>query len=84
LVCFKALDCIFRLAAVPGTAIRASIAWAIELTRANDRNEVAARLADRIITGHATASGALAQQSARWQEDGWILRHISDADVPHG
>ena len=47
---------------------------------ANDRNDVAARLADRIVVGHASPEGALAQQCLRWLADGFVLRHIEDAD----
>ncbi|MDP1648875.1 MAG: hypothetical protein Q8M01_11855 [Rubrivivax sp.] len=47
-----------------------------------DRNDFAARLADRIVVGHASLDGTLARQCARWLTDGLLLRHIDDADVP--
>ena len=47
---------------------------------ANDRNDIAARLADRIVVGHASPEGTLARQCARWLADGLVLRHIDDAD----
>ena len=46
---------------------------------ANDRNDIAARLADRIVVGHASPEGTLARQCARWLADGLVLRHIDDA-----
>ena len=49
---------------------------------ANERNEIAARLADRIVVGHASPDGTLARQYARWLADGLMLRHIDDADGP--
>lgn len=48
---------------------------------ANDHNDIAARLADRIVVGHASPHGTLPRQCARWQADGLALRHIGDADV---
>ena len=49
---------------------------------ANDRNEIAARLADRVVVGHASDGGALARQCARWQVEGLSLRHLDDANFP--
>ena len=48
---------------------------------ANDRNDIAARLADRIVVGHASPGGTLARQCTRWLADGLMLRHLDDADV---
>ncbi len=48
---------------------------------ANDRNDIAARLADRIVVGHASPDGTLARQCVRWLADGLALRHIGAADV---
>jgi hypothetical protein len=47
---------------------------------ANDRNDIAARLAGRIIVGHASPGGTLARLCIRWMADGLALRHIGDAD----
>lgn len=49
---------------------------------ANDRNDIAARLAGRIVVGHASLDGTLARQCVRWLADGLALRHIGDANVP--
>ncbi len=47
-----------------------------------DRNEVAARLADRIVIGHASPAGALARQSARWLGAGMCVKPLDCADSP--
>lgn len=49
---------------------------------ANDRNDIAARLADRIVVGHASLDGTLARQCARWLADGLTVRHIGGSDAP--
>ena len=43
------------------------------------RNDLAARLANGIVIGHASHDGMLARQCARWLTDGHLLRHIDDA-----
>ena len=48
---------------------------------ATDRNEIAARLADLIVVGHASPDGTLARQCARWLADGLHLRHIDNSAV---
>ncbi len=64
-------------------AIISSSARAQRLTvqAALDRNEVAARLADRIIVGHAGADGGLARQCACWLGDGLMVRSIDGAEL---
>ena len=50
---------------------------------ADERNELAARLADRIVVAHASPGGHLSQQCARWLADQLDIRRIGDAAAPH-
>lgn len=45
---------------------------------AEDRNELAARLADRIVIAHASPGGRLAQQHARWVSEQLIVVRIDE------
>jgi hypothetical protein len=54
----------------------------VTVQAANDRNDIAARLADRVVVGHVTAGGALALQCTRWLGDGLAVRRVGDADAP--
>ena len=47
-----------------------------------DRNDLAARLANRIVIGHASHDGTLARQCTRWLTDGRLFRHVDDAGGP--
>jgi predicted Rossmann fold nucleotide-binding protein DprA/Smf involved in DNA uptake len=49
---------------------------------ADDRNELAARLADQIVVAHASPGGRLRQQYARWLADQLDIRRLSDTDAP--
>ena len=50
---------------------------------ADDRNELAARLADWIAIAQASPGGQLSQQCARWQADRLDIRRIGDTNAPH-
>ena len=50
---------------------------------ADDRNELAARLADRIVVAHASPGGHLSYQCARWLADQRDIRLVGDANAPH-
>ena len=49
---------------------------------ADDRNELAARLADRTVIAHASPGGHLSQQCARWLADQFDVRHIGGGGEP--
>lgn len=44
---------------------------------ARDRNDLAVRLADRVVIGHASASGQLSKQCADWLADGFTVEWLS-------
>ena len=43
---------------------------------ASDRNELAARLADRIVMAHASPGGQLSRQAERWRIEGLLVESI--------
>lgn len=49
---------------------------------AHDRNDIAARLANQIVVGHASPDGTLARQCVRWLSDGLSLRYLDGANKP--
>ena len=49
---------------------------------ADERNDLAARLADQVVVAHASMGGSLARQCALWSGDGLKVRYLADAAAP--
>ena len=47
---------------------------------ASDRNQLAARLADRIVMAYASPGGHLSRQAERWRIEGLLVESIASAN----
>jgi len=56
---------------------RAAAARRLTEHSASDRNDLAARLADKIAIAHASAGGRLSDQCARWRAEGLVMVPIA-------